>query len=135
MERDGKVFGTASPGFSILRDGYAGAAKAMIDAQKVAEDRRSVQLAQRLTTKPSGPILIRNARVFDSVTATMSPTPMMILISGNQIVAVGEGVAVPRAERVIDAGGKTVIPGLRDMHVHLQGDVDGLMNIAAGVTT
>ena len=135
LERDGTFFGTVSSWGSILRDGYDGAAKAILDAQKVAEDRRSVQLAQRLTRKPSGPIVIRNARLFDSATATMSPTTMMILIDGNKVVAVGEGLGVLRAEKVIDAGGKTVIPGLWDMHVHLQGDVDGLMDIAAGVTT
>jgi hypothetical protein len=134
LERDGTFFGTVSSWGSILQDGYDSAGKAMLDAQKVSEDRRSSQLAQRLTRKPSGPIVIRNARVFDSITATTSPS-MTILINGNQIVAVGDGVAVPRAEMIIDATGKTVIPGLWDMHVHLQGDVDGLMNIAAGVTT
>ena len=35
---------------------------------------------------------------------------------------------------VIDATGKTLLPGLWDMHAHV-GDNDGLLNLAAGVTT
>jgi imidazolonepropionase-like amidohydrolase len=35
---------------------------------------------------------------------------------------------------IIDATGKTLLPGLWDMHAHV-GDNDGLLNLAAGVTT
>ena len=35
---------------------------------------------------------------------------------------------------MIDAGGKTLLPGLWDMHVHLS-ESDGLFNLAAGVTS
>ena len=36
--------------------------------------------------------------------------------------------------KLIDATGKTLLPGLWDMHAHV-GDNDGLLNLAAGVTT
>jgi imidazolonepropionase-like amidohydrolase len=36
--------------------------------------------------------------------------------------------------QIIDARGKTLLPGLWDMHAHV-GDNDGLLNLAAGVTT
>src|SRR6266550_3738923 len=62
LERDGTFFGSVSSWATILPDGYGDAGKAMLDAQKSAEARRSAQLAQRLTRKPPGPILIRNAR-------------------------------------------------------------------------
>jgi len=41
-----------------------------------------------------------------------------ILVRGNRIAAVGPGLAVPVAARVIEARGKWVIPGLVDSHVH-----------------
>ena len=46
----------------------------------------------------------------------------VILIAGERITAVGpaSAVAVPSGARVIDANGMTVMPGLIDMHVHLQ---------------
>src|SRR5688572_16085950 len=46
----------------------------------------------------------------------------VILIAGDRITAVGpaSAVQVPSGARVIDANGMTVMPGLIDMHVHLQ---------------
>jgi imidazolonepropionase-like amidohydrolase len=46
----------------------------------------------------------------------------VILIAGERITAVGpaSAVAIPNGARVIDANGMTVMPGLIDMHVHLQ---------------
>jgi imidazolonepropionase-like amidohydrolase len=46
----------------------------------------------------------------------------VVLIAGDRIVAVGRqgDVAVPAGTRTIDTNGMTVLPGLFDMHVHLQ---------------
>lgn len=46
----------------------------------------------------------------------------VILVAGDRITAVGpaSAVAIPTGARVIDANGMTVMPGLIDMHVHLQ---------------
>jgi imidazolonepropionase-like amidohydrolase len=51
-----------------------------------------------------------------------------VLIRGRVIEAVGGPgkLVVPKDARVIDASGKTVMPGLADLHVHLQGAWDGL---------
>src|SRR5207253_5673524 len=46
-------------------------------------------------------------------------------------------IGVPQernAADIYDAAGKIVLPGLWDMHTHLS-DVDGLLDIAAGVTS
>lgn len=44
----------------------------------------------------------------------------VVLVTGNRITAVGsEGdIEIPRDARVIDADGRTVMPGLIDLHVH-----------------
>jgi len=45
-----------------------------------------------------------------------------VLVEGDRIVATGRGQPGPRvAERTIDLGGRTVLPGLIDTHVHLAG--------------
>jgi imidazolonepropionase-like amidohydrolase len=49
-----------------------------------------------------------------------------ILIRGRKIDSVGAALKVPADARVIDVQGKTVIPGLADMHVHLDGGWDGV---------
>jgi len=49
-----------------------------------------------------------------------------ILIRGRKIDSVGSALKVPADARVIDVQGKTVMPGLADMHVHLDGGWDGV---------
>ena len=41
-----------------------------------------------------------------------------VLIDGERIAAVGTGVAVPKGAQVIDAAGRTILPGIIDCHVH-----------------
>ncbi len=50
-----------------------------------------------------------------------------IILNGDRIQAVGptQQIEIPPNARVIDAMGKTVLPGLADMHVHLIGGWDG----------
>lgn len=50
-----------------------------------------------------------------------------IVVQGKRIVAIGPGasVTVPSSARHIDGAGRTAIPGLADMHVHLTGGWDG----------
>lgn len=45
----------------------------------------------------------------------------VVLVEGNRIVAKGQGgeIPVPPDATVIDASGKTILPGLIDLHVHL----------------
>ena len=59
-----------------------------------------------------------------------------MLIDGNRIRAVGKdgSVTIPSQAEHIDAGGKALLPGLWDMHVHI-GPTDGLLHMAAGVTS
>jgi imidazolonepropionase-like amidohydrolase/Tol biopolymer transport system component len=69
-----------------------------------------------------------------------------IVVEGNRIVAAGPSgsVSVPAGAKRINARGKTVMPGLIDVHAHLGGENDGLLaeaswplvaNLAYGVTT
>jgi Amidohydrolase family len=65
------------------------------------------------------------------------PKPdMTVVITGDRITDFGEAgkVAVPQGGRVIDAGGKFLIPGLWDMHVHWYGKDTLTLFIANGVT-
>ena len=72
---------------------------------------------------------------------TGDPVPnQTVLVQGDRIVAVGgiETVDVPEEAVVIDGSGKYLMPGLADMHVHLEYFDDpailGLF-LANGVTT
>jgi imidazolonepropionase-like amidohydrolase len=66
---------------------------------------------------------IVNAAVFDGVSDELTEGPVHVV--GGQIVAVG-GAPQP-ADRVLDARGRTVLPGLIDAHCHAYGiDLDML---------
>jgi predicted amidohydrolase YtcJ len=70
-------------------------------------------------TPPS--LLIVNGRVFTGVAA--QPWAEAIAITGERITQVGTSAAIKTVAgsgtRVIDAGGRLVIPGINDAHVHL----------------
>ena len=79
--------------------------------------------------------------MFDGRSATLSG-PTTVLVRGNKIAAIGAGaVASSPAATIIDGGGRTLMPGLIDAHVHimfatipqlavLTGDI-GFVNVAA----
>lgn len=74
----------------------------------------------------SKPIAIVHARLIDG----MGGTPVedaTVLVRGKTIEYAGAaaGASVPKEAQIIDATGKTVMPGLADLHVHLQGAWDG----------
>ena len=70
-------------------------------------------------SQPAAPpeTLFRNVRVFDGSGSAVSGTTD-VLVRGNVIAAIGAGAASPAAT-VIDGGGRTLMPGLIDAHVHL----------------
>jgi imidazolonepropionase-like amidohydrolase len=67
-----------------------------------------------------------------------APVPdTAIVVRGERIVAVGREpeVTIPRAAYRVDARGKTVLPGLWDVHAHFEQVEWGPIYLAAGVTT
>jgi imidazolonepropionase-like amidohydrolase len=93
-------------------------------------------LKSRATPTHTGTFAIRGARIID---ATGAP-PIergTVLVQNGRIAAIGPDaeVRVPANTRTIDGTGKTVLPGLWDMHVHYEQVEWPLVSLAAGVTT
>jgi len=71
---------------------------------------------------PDWQVLIRGARVFDG---TGGPSAVEeIAIADGKIAARGHGLPLNRAERVVDATGRWLLPGLLDIHTHLDLEVE-----------
>lgn len=138
MDERGARFALVSGGWtSIVPEGWERAIPAMVKAQEAARDARFARLAGDLAHRPAGgALVIRDARLFVAESATVRPHTTVV-VKGNRIVAVGRDgtVATPAGARVIDAAGKTLLPGLWDMHAHISPGEDGLLHVAAGVTT
>ncbi|GAB2589115.1 metal-dependent hydrolase family protein [Spirosoma areae] len=64
--------------------------------------------------------LIHCGNLFDGVRNDLQPQ-MTVVVDGNKITAVQKGYTAPSGQdRVLDMKSKTVLPGLIDMHVHLE---------------
>lgn len=61
--------------------------------------------------------LIRNAHVFDGTSPDLSDATS-VLVDGGKILEIGSSVVAPDDALVIDAGGRTLMPGLIDAHWH-----------------
>jgi imidazolonepropionase-like amidohydrolase/Tol biopolymer transport system component len=104
--------------------------------------------------KPSGVVALVGARIITMAglkPGAIQGTPGVIengtiVIDGNRITAVGpsSSVQVPAGARRVDVKGKTIMPGIIDVHAHLGGESAGLLsqsswplaaNVAFGVTT
>lgn len=133
LEDDGTFFATASSWFSVVEEGWEDVLPELTKQQDALIATRNKEMAQKLGHKPTALLLIENGNVFDSKTGKILPETT-VLIDGSKIVSVGPKYKLPANTEVIDATGKTVLPGMWDMHVHLS-ETDGPLNIAAGVTT
>ncbi|MGZ5448938.1 MAG: amidohydrolase family protein [Thermoanaerobaculia bacterium] len=131
LDDDRNLFGAVSSWSSTIREGFEADAKQLIDAQDARARGRAAELARKLTISPVRVIVV-NARIFDPRTLTLSE-PTSLETEGNRIRTIGEPSPYSAAE-LIDAKGGVLLPGLWDMHVHM-GDVDGMLNLAAGITS
>ncbi len=109
-------------------------------------DTASTDIGLKLKTDvPTGKIAFKNARII-----TMKDDQVIengtIVIDQNKIIAVGknEEVQIPADAKVYDIAGKTIMPGIVDVHAHLHPSPDGISpqqdwnyyaNLAYGVTT
>jgi hypothetical protein len=130
-----RMFAFIFPGvFQLIEDGWENNGAVLEKQQQAAEKYLLTTMQQRLAHPLAGRTLIHNARIFDSEHATLGAASDLLLESG-RIVAIGNAGAEKRkADRVIDAGGRVLLPGLFDMHAHTNAWEGGL-HLAAGVTT
>ncbi|HVS94050.1 MAG TPA: amidohydrolase family protein [Mucilaginibacter sp.] len=111
-----------------------------------AVDTLGIDIGLKLKTDvPDGKIAFKNARII-----TMKGDEVIqngtIVIDRNKIAAIGKAddVQIPADALVYDATGKTIMPGIVDVHAHLHPSPDGISpqqdwnyyaNLAYGVTT
>jgi imidazolonepropionase-like amidohydrolase len=77
-------------------------------------------LAQQAPSADGATTLFQNVRIFDGRNATLS-APSSVLVRGNKIETISaQSIAADRRAdtRVIDGGGRTLMPGLSDVHWH-----------------
>ena len=133
------LFATEISWFMTIKPGAQPALPTLRKLEMAFRDAQAEALNKRLMKTTTGTIAITNGDLFDSDAGTIRPRTNVI-IRGDRIVAVGpaESTPVPTGATVIDATGKTVLPGLWDMHGHMQEtsqSTGGVMQLSFGLTT
>jgi imidazolonepropionase-like amidohydrolase len=123
FEATGRGFDEALPVF------VARAAEAGLEA--LGETARTLRIDEG-----EGAVAYVNARLVDGTGAPPVPDAVVVVERG-KIVAAGPRakVRVPAGARTVDAAGNTLVPGLWDMHAHVEQIEWGPVYLAAGVTT
>jgi imidazolonepropionase-like amidohydrolase len=101
----------------------------------IASNAALKQLSKELAHKPDHGLAIIHVGLFEPETATVK-LKQTVVVAGGIIQATGDdgSVSIPRGCELIDGTAETLLPGLFDMHTHLQPSA-GLALIASGVTT
>jgi len=135
LDENEQFFAAITGWFSILQQGFESTLSQLRDSQRLAENAQSAELASSLTHKPAGDVVIRHVNVFDAQAATLLADQSVVL-HGDRIASIepDRGQPVRQGAEVIDGKGKTLLPGLWDMHAHVSPE-NAYLDIAAGVTT
>ena len=122
-------------GETFIEAGWQGNRQLLSARQRAAEEAALRERATRLRHPLSGLTVIRNARVFDSETATLATNLSDVYVLRDRITAIRPAGSDPTAvDAEIDAAGRVMLPGLFDMHAHAW-RWEGALDLAAGVTT
>ena len=133
---DGSFFAEVLPAYWFGEEGADGVGAQLLERQEELRKTREREFAHRLGKRaPAAGFALIHARVLD-VDKGVWLGDHTVLISGDTIRAIGPSATLlpPAGAEVIDLAGKALLPGLWDMHAHLQPS-DGPLDIASGVTS
>ena len=94
------------------------------------------RVASSFSNEPAAVTAIMGGRLIDG-TGRPPVENSVVLLRGGKIVAAGPAasVPIPRGAEFVDAKGKSVLPGLWEMHAHFEQVEWGPIYLATGVTT
>lgn len=109
------LFAAIQPGgLQLIDTGWESEVSKLENRQVEVDESLLKKLAVKLSHRVPDPILIRNARVFDSEHATLGPAKD-VYVNRRRIAAIYDaGSPVQGTPTVLDAGGRTLMPGDHD---------------------
>jgi imidazolonepropionase-like amidohydrolase len=117
----------------MIPEGWDTAALAELSAIQTRESAAHAQaIAADLAVRLEQPVIFERVDVVDVVTGELMKD-YFVKIEAGRIAAISSLPLEDEGAIRIDAAGKTLMPGLWDMHAHF-GLEDGVLNIAGGVT-
>jgi Amidohydrolase family len=122
--------------FEVVRTEYEPALAQLMHSGVSQEMQDLAKLEQQSPPVVSGSFAIVGATLVDG-TDRAPVVDSVVIIREGRIVAAGkrDTLSIPRGMKTIDATGKTLLPGLWEMHTHFSGVEFGPAMLAAGITT
>jgi hypothetical protein len=134
LDSSGNLFASVDSTSILVRAGYEGEEQRL---RRLAADwstQRFVNIEHETAHHYAGPIRIRNVRIFDPKTSTLTQ-PLAVVVKDKVIAAVEpQGSPPTPGETTIDGAGGTLLAGMYEMHAHLSQE-GALLNVLAGVTS
>jgi hypothetical protein len=139
LDESGVFFASEVGWFITSRLGAQSALVSLREAETAFRNHQAEELARRLAPDPGEVLVLRGGDVFDSETGVVLPRHTVI-VRGDRIIAVGpdDALETPEGARTLDVRGRTVLPGLWDMHSHsglTSQNAGAPMQLAHGLTT
>ena len=134
-DADIHLFAAILPGnYAIIKEGWQSNLAELKKSQEVASAAILEQRAQQLQHPMPGLTAIRNARIFNSETASLSAASDVYVLRGKITAIFPAGVNLTAVDNEIDAAGRVMLPGLYDMHTHIN-RWSASYHLTAGVTS
>ena len=122
--------------FEAIRDGYESSLGDFVGRAGADGMAALSEISKGIPGSHASTLAIVGGTLIDGTGAAPVPDAAVVVENG-RITAAGprSKVKIPRGANVIDASGKTILPGLWDMHAHFEQVEWGPIYLAAGVTT
>ena len=134
LDARGTLFAVISPSFIIVREGYEKEDARLRALAATMSTDRLVAIQKAGAHRYGAPVRIRNVRVFNPRTKTLTE-PVAVVVNGNVIAGVepANSPGTP-GEVSIDGANGTLVPGMFEMHAHLDQE-DAALNLLSGITS
>ena len=122
--------------FEAVAEGYEDGLAAFVTGAARDGMANLAKVASSFSTEPAAVTAIMGGRLIDG-TGRPPVEDSVVLLRGGKIVAAGPAasIPIPRGAEFVDAKGKSVLPGLWEMHAHFEQVEWGPIYLATGVTT
>lgn len=132
LDEQQQLFGVDYGWFGITPSGWESHLNVLKEAQEQATTEHYRTLAAELTQDSGDMLVVRGARIFDSINGTLSEPATVFSWKGKISAIYFDEVEIPEEATVIDGSGQTLLPSLWDMHAHV--DMSSFLNyMASGV--
>ena len=122
--------------FEAIRDGYESALGDFVARAGADNMAALAKLSKGISGNRAKTLALAGATLIDGTGNPPVPDAVVVIKQGRIVAAGGRSkVKIPKHATVVDETGKTILPGLWDMHAHFEQVEWGPIYLAAGVTT